>query len=456
MTQRAQRIILDTARLPDRQLIGEKPHKLMSLKQAGFPVPDFFTVISDGSGKLTINGKLERAFSRLLEPEKIARSAHPLEGNPHSFSGVFSSLTGATTVRELAEDYETIVLESNPERTEYMISRKVGEYLKRYGIANFNPNDMNLLVMDYRQVQVFGMFLTSDQARPNETVIQYQQYNDGEIGIGGWVVYDRKSNSLNITQRFEPGLERALVEFGRLAQGVEEHFGAVQQVEFGLTNGRAEVFQSRDFNFGDPNSAPRFSHYKTFSTQLRAAGFGYHHLPVLVLDRLENINSSFSLGDVEGRERAIRQYKQEIQAFLSANKEYIVFIKDAELFVSSKPESSGCDYDYDELNEISRNAKVVFRGENQNAIRHKQWDNVESGGINISSMGDDPIGNMFIHNNIIGDTAKIRAGDYVNPDLSEREIPPQVTLLPWFGTVIKTGDRIHVLANIDGTFVWKD
>ncbi len=99
-----QRIVLDSDKPSARAVMGEKPHKLMSLKQAGFPVPGFFTVISDGSGKLTVDKPLETDFGRILEPEKIARSTHPKEGNSHSFSGIFLSVPKVVRLQDTEVD----------------------------------------------------------------------------------------------------------------------------------------------------------------------------------------------------------------------------------------------------------------------------------------------------------------------------------------------------------------
>ncbi len=307
---------------------------------------------------------------------------------------------------------------------------------------------MNLLVMGWRDVKVFGMFLTSDQARPNETVIHYQ---DNTADKGGWIVYERGTNRLTITNPVNSQLEQVLIGFGQMAHRVENHFGMVQQVELAFTNGKVEVFQSRDMNLGDPSSVPRFSHYKTFSTDLKADGLGYYHLPVLVLDRLENVNDSFRFSDDVGRERAISLYKREVQEFLAANKDYILFIKDGELFMGREPE-----HYYDELNAIARNAKVVFRGANQNAIRHTDWENVETGGISIWISEFDLIGSQFIHNHIVGSTARFKAHQYSFSVGEPKESEPNVSRLPWEENIVQTGDKIHVLANVDGTFVWKD
>lgn len=166
--------------------LGEKPYKLMRLKQAKFPVPDFFTVVTDGSGRIYIDDSVRTAYDRLAKP-LIGRSAHPMEGNGFSFSGRFESIERIMRLIDSPEDmvnyqspldreseypegvdifeledqwfdtrtfsleraYSDIVDFANPEG-ESFASHRVKEYLERNEINGFNPNDMNLLLMEQR------------------------------------------------------------------------------------------------------------------------------------------------------------------------------------------------------------------------------------------------------------------------------------------------------------------
>lgn len=485
-----QKVLSWNESIPVMSEIGEKPYKLMSMKQAKFPVPDFSTIVTDGSGNIRVDNAVKEHYDRLQKP-LIGRSAHRMEGNGHSFSGVFESVKRITRLTDSPEDlrgyicptdrredfpegtdvyalsdkwwdektyslekaYAEILEFANPENRT-IPSLKLKEYLEANRIQGFNPNDMNLLLMEQRAVDVFGMFMTSDQTRPNETVVHFQ---DRRTDRGGWVVYDNTTQ--RVKDKVDGDLEAILTEFGKLAKSVESHFGKVQQVEIGHSDKGVEVFQSRDINLRDASSVPRFAHYKTFTTGLHADGVGYYHLPILVIDALDSIHSTHFREKEDTMREVVRPYKEQIKKFMEENPEFIAVVKDAEMFTGYYSDSKlnllcGKKEQYKELNEITRKAKVVFRGKCQNAIRHDDWDSVETGGINVWMSEREALANMLIHNQIVGDMAKRKARYYV--DFSEEGyVPSDVTLLNT-RQPIQTGDYVHVLANKDGTFVWRD
>lgn len=470
--------------------LGEKPYKLMRLKQAKFPVPDFFSVVTDGSGRIHIDDSVRTAYDRLAKP-LIGRSAHPMEGNGFSFSGRFESIERIMRLIDSPEDmvnykspldrkseypegvdifeleyqwhdtrtfsleraYSDIVGFANPEG-ESFASHRVKEYLEKNGITGFNPNDMNLLLMEQRAIDVFGMFLTSDQARPDEMVIHFQ---DRRTDKGDWVVYEKRSQRLRNCP--EGDLENILVNFGKLAERVEQHFGKNQQVEIGYSDRGIEVYQARDVNLGDVTSVPRFAHYKTLSNDLHADGFGYFHLPVLVIDALDHVHSKHFDTAEEAIAEAVRPYKEQMRRFVEENPDYIAIVKDGDVFTGFYSENPDRFEDksrrYAGLNEITGRAKVVFRGKCQNAIRHEDWDFIESGGINIWMSESEQMANLFIHNQIVGETAEWKARSYASSRMDDKYVPHNVTVVH-SRQPIRTGDYVHVLANTDGTFVWRD
>jgi hypothetical protein len=474
----------------EMNILGEKPFKLMVLKQAGFPVPDFFTIVSNGSGRIETSEEVARAYEKLTKP-LIGRSAHPMEGTGFSFSGRFQSIERIARLTDSPEDeknyvmplerredfppeadifaideewfktrtfsldraYRDIVGFANPQG-DTLPSRKVREYLESNGITDFDHNLMNLLLMEQRQVQVFGMFMTSDQARPNEMVIHFQ---DRRANLGNWIVYEKENQRLR--GEVKGDLEKTLLEFGKLAVDVERKFGKVQQVEMGSSDKGVEIYQARDINIKNPNSVPRFAHYKTFSSGLHSTGVGYFHLPVLVIDALDHIHSEHFATREEALVKAVQPYKQQVKRFVEEHPEYIAVVKDGSLFTGYYSEDTDMFKSkrdrYAELNAITRRAKVVFRGKCQSAIRHEDWDSVETGGINVWLGERELMANLFIHNQIVGEFAKWKARQYVQVGEDRDYTPPNVTLTRSRKS-IETGDYIHVLANTDGTFVWTD
>ena len=77
-----------------------------------------------------------------------------------------------------------------------------------------------------------------------------------------------------------------------------EGISDIQQIELGSKDGEVYVFQSRNIDLTNPNDVPRLAHYKTIFKQegragraqsIVAQGYGSYHLPVLVIDSIENI-----------------------------------------------------------------------------------------------------------------------------------------------------------------------
>jgi len=489
---RKQRTLIWNERPLPLEVLGEKPHKLMELKQAKFPVPDFFTIVADGSGEVHIDDSVRNAYDHLQRP-LIARSAHPMEGNGFSFSGRFQSLERVTRLTDSPQDefnyvspierpenfpqgtdifaledewwstrtfsleraYRDIVESANPDGGE-LVNKKVQDYLKQNAITGFNHNDMNLLLMEQRKIQVFGMFLTEDQARPDEMVIHFQ---DRRVGNGDWVIYDKVKQKLG--GEVSGDLEGILLEFGRLATQAQKQIKRVQQIEIGYSDRGIELYQARDINIKNATSVPRFAHYKTLSVNLHANGMGYFYLPILVIDALDSIHDGHFPTKDETLREAIRPYKEQIRQFVQANPEFIAVVKDGELFTgvySENPERLfGTKKEvYAGLNAITGKAKVVFRGKCQNAIRHEDWDLIETGGINVWMTETEQMANLFIHNQLVGEHAEWKARHYASGAYQNKPyVAPNVTLVD-LRRPIKTGDFLHVLANTDGTFVWRD
>lgn len=436
-TKGAQTIIIpgvDSGLIAESAL-GEKAQKLLALYRQGFRIPKFFVVATDGSGDLNITPDLNRHFEGLQKPV-IARSCHPAEGSRHSFSGVLASfpdireLEGAANRAPGADDdigfeppsglreaYKEIVA-----LADYPMARR---YLEQHQITDFRPQDMNLLVMEQLDIKVFGMFITASQGDPNKIEIHYEvrgaehwarvrTRSFSQDSRGGVIVYDRNADTLPTTTSIDP-IRESLTEFGRTAARINDLFGS-QQVELAATEGGVYVLQARNIKISDPNDVPRFSGYQTMERDLHAIGYGYYTLPIIVVDRPEN-----SWKDPQVRDALKRRLLEEKERF----KEYILVIKDPwDVVMGNTRNPLGSWKDYSFLNALSRDAKVVIRGRQQNAIRHEDWEHVEKGGITV--------------------------------------LPPEVTSMMEMFSLDRTadfgaltsGDRLSVLSNVDGVFVW--
>jgi len=505
MGSRQKLIAMDVSKIPPKADIGEKPYKLLKMAQAGLNVPPFFIIIGNGRGRLTITDKLKAFFDKLHKPV-LVRSAHKDEGAKYSFSGVFESYKNINVIKptpteiiseeqegywehgfrpeSLQSAYELIVESA----TEY---NKIKEYLQDHNITDFNPKQMNVVVMEQIDVEVFGMFLTSSQNNPDEVCIHYQIMDKAadekqaepppdmlsiDLNLkekGGVITYNKRTRELGKNELDEKTRD-VLRQFGETAGQIEKMFG-VQQIELGASNGKVYVFQSRDINLANPMDAPRFGYYKTMSEELLAIGYGYYRLPVLVIDSLDKAHpwfkesdefrkvsslfSSIPVSQEEERRKAWQacynlvqaerdKYKEEILRFAERNPEYILVIKDAEAVVYIE-EYFTVSESYDFLNLLISKAKVQIRGRNQNAIRHEDWDNVELGGITIippeEVSGRGGFMEHFVH-------IKDNRFDYTfnRPSAQNNNVSIQIP------GRIATGDFLNVLSNIDGVFVWID
>ncbi len=471
--------------------LGEKPEKLIKLKQSGFNVPRFFIIKSDGSGRLVINDELRQAFDRMKKPA-IVRSAHPEEGRKHSYSGVFESFPDIKVLSEAEANNpiqkqlkDEFVLTPIPESVEGSYSEmvslakggdyRIGKYRKAKGITDFNPNMMNAVVMEQVNVDVFGMFVTSDQQHPDKVHIHFQVRGEEDNGAGGVITYDKTTHMLE-NNTLSPRLQSILTQFGETASKIEQKFG-VQQIEISSSkeDGKVYVLQSRNINLGNPQDVPRYAQYKTMSTTLTAVGYGSYHAPVLVVEALneatgykesseyEELRGQFWKASRQRNESEIKllnkqmqklaqkaneQYRQELLTFQQRHPDFILVIKDAEAVIDREDGRWGVK-NYDFLNRLISTAKVVIRGRDQNAIRHEDWEQVEHGGITILPGMTGSFVAAFRHKKPKDDF------DYPLTHFNDVQKKDGNVSLQYFRPVA-TGDYLNVLSNTDGIYVWYD
>ncbi|MDD5703849.1 MAG: hypothetical protein PHU23_17585, partial [Dehalococcoidales bacterium] len=493
----AQRIIsLDSLEIPEMDELGEKPFKLIKMAQAQLPVPKFFVILTDGSGRLQINDELHLHFQALSKPA-IARSAHKDEGGKHPFSGIFISITDIDRVAEEGtdfyviseEEYEDYVFEHdfavNNLQLAYMgivkcagaKGGKAEKYLLQNNITDFDPNRMNLIVMEQIDIEVFGMFITSSQSNQNEVEIHYQlrpenvdsqnidddssfsrlyETRRASEGTAGVVIYNRETNQLG-PNKLDPRVQEVLIQFGVLANKIEAMFG-LQQIEVCADRqGNVFVLQSRTVNLGDPDDAPRFPVYKTLATGLRAIGYGYYrNLPILVIDELDKVYPElYGCLDNEINRKAREKYRQELLDLQAQHPQYILVIKDAGGVDKYDPIRDQLFKDYDFLNQLANTAQVVIRGKFQLTLRHEDWDKIEAGGVTVITLNDpqhrhDQFMDNFQYLPVETDMNWRRKREqddvmYIENGLA-MQLPRQVC----------TGDCLSVLSNTDGCFVWQE
>ncbi len=413
-----QTVLLDTDEPLDQTTMGEKPHKLMVMKQTGIAIPPFFTVVTDGS--LTLDDSVLEAWNRLEQTStkgrggtyqrKYARSAHPLEGGTHPFSGLFTSIPNIRTPEQLREAHTEIVRRAG-------IDYRVRKYISTYNIKGFNPADMNLLVMQQRTPIIHAMFLTSVVKGSKEMHIEYEKKGGRENAI-----YHTDRGLTLCHERGE--LKEALTEIGRLGKQIEERFEGTQIIEacYSKEHG-VEILQSRSLvrlrperrSYGTietPENAPSINERNVFYEGF-ASGEGYFHLPVLVIDTPWNEIRAKWLKSIE--------YLPQVEEFLATHPRYIVAYKQPYHFIGDGERSR---IDYEPLKVIIEGADVFIKI-NTRSLDHAGFTTIETGGVyvNIEETLD-----RFKH----------------------------VTDKPSQPHEVYTGDWIHVLAKGGQVTMWKD
>lgn len=484
-----QRIANETNRESfSKDQLGEKPYKLFELQRAGFNVPRFFVIKSNGSGKIIFDDQLRQAFGGLNKPV-IVRSVHPEEGKKYSYSGVFESYPNikilseteaSKTVSQQLDGFEDIIPESLEGAYQAMVlsateSYKLDKYKKAKGVTEFDPNAMNAVVMEQVDIDVFGMFVTSDQQNPDKVSIFFEVRGDENKGLGGVIIYDKKTRQLEPNQLSER-LQKILLQFGETAAQIEEKFD-IQQIELASSkqDGKVYVFQSRDINLGNSEDVPRYARYRTLDKDLHAIGFGSYRAPVLVVDALDEVSNyrrseeyrkiedarSQALRDHDEskaeslfeeldklKEVAVQKYREELLEFQRTHSDYILVIKDADAVIDWVGESwLMAEKNYDFLNRLASKAKVVIRGKNQNAIRHEDWDHVELGGITILVKEMNDLMGVFQYR--LPEASRGYYRDETVETANEKVVRQ-------YSSGIATGDYLNVLSNTDGIFVWQD
>ena len=280
-----QAVFLQGETLP--QNISDKVKNVKGLSDAGFPVPPFFFVQSDGSGEIQNTQELGAALERLGSGPYIVRSAHPLEGGNHPFSGRHESFHGITTAEELVNAYRDMVRQASE-------SKDVKQYVERNGIAGYDPKFMDVLVMPDRKVEIFGHVLSSNKtSRLKKTNLQYA-YSNGKAGVVDFIWPDEAEKSQGALGRFTVSelsdeLKLILLQVAFLAQRIEKERGEPQLLEIGYTkeNG-VEVFQTLDFKT-ETNVVPKKDRYSAFFASGACSHIGPEThfegtLPVIVVE----------------------------------------------------------------------------------------------------------------------------------------------------------------------------
>lgn len=197
--------------------VGAKARVLRELADAGFPVPPFEVSPDD----------LAAVMLRLGSPLAVRSCAAVEDGRAASFAGLFRSLLNVRTLGELEEAIITCLGSRD--------SLEVREYLRRHHI-DAQSIEMNVIVQQMIPAKLSGVAFSIDPLTGEDRVVIEACEGLGEqllSGRGRPVAADH------------PRLCAWRPAIVNLAQSVQRHFGAPQDIEFAIDDHRLWLLQSR-------------------------------------------------------------------------------------------------------------------------------------------------------------------------------------------------------------------
>jgi CheY-like chemotaxis protein len=478
-SERPQLVITPGGSLPPEGLdpLSEKARKYLKLHSQGLPWPEGFVLRGNGSGELVIDDELRAAWARIKKEGRtvIGRSSHPYEGrNGYPFNGQFESFKGLLYLADADVPAATPLDPEQPITLEsayrLMVQRampannpKLTKYLERHDIRNFDPLEMDMVVMEEIPEGVLAMFLTSDVNNRDLVHIKTD---------GGDFFYDRRKGEFIGSHRPEAALAPTFQAMANMARAVEDVYGR-QQVEMiwpynARTPGEVYLLQSRTFK--DNRDVPRYSRYRTLSDRLYAEGHAHVRARVVVVDDLQAATHYKDEADYRAwaqKERpppgparrdhieeglrienaARERYMAELHTAVDGQGPYILLLKNPDsivpVFHTPDDPTTSRRAERGFFNELLSSASAVVMRSNIVAVAHELWDPQESGGtvVTVPREESDVLG-RFVHR----PTGSVLAGPAGIP--SQR---PLVEVIP--SGEIRTRDDIELLSNSDGVFL---
>jgi phosphohistidine swiveling domain-containing protein len=202
---------------PRETVRSGKAGRLRELQRAGFCVPEFVVNPAD----------LAAAVFELGFPLAVRSSASVEDGEAVSFAGQFRSFLELKSLDEVRRAVATC--RASPR------APSVADYCRRHGI---DPEAIRMEVMIQRMVEpelagvVFSMDPVTGEERP---------YIEACPGLADQLLAGRETP----LPQDDPVLEGHRAAIETLAEAVQRHFGAPQDVEFAVAGGRLYLLQAR-------------------------------------------------------------------------------------------------------------------------------------------------------------------------------------------------------------------
>jgi phosphoenolpyruvate synthase/pyruvate phosphate dikinase len=248
--------------------IGAKATSLARLRSLRFPVPEAY-VLPVGFLKDASTNELESAIKPILSklaPPWIVRSSATVEdGRGASFAGIFKTVLGLETARDVANAANAVLA-----NTEQGVAR---DYARQRGIT---PNSIGMAIVVQHMLLPFasgvaftrhplegrrvtaieatyglGSSLVEGQVEPDFAEVDLQERVDfirlgSKLRMTTFHSGSIKVVSVEESERSRPAITHAQArEIARIARRVEKEFGVPQDVEWAIENGSIFVVQAR-------------------------------------------------------------------------------------------------------------------------------------------------------------------------------------------------------------------
>lgn len=208
---------VSASRADGRAAVGGKAYRLQQLQAAGFPVPEFVVSPAD----------VAAAVEQLGTPVAVRSSASVEDGREISFAGQFES------VLDLAAESD---IEAAVDRCRASVrAPSVLNYCRRHGL-DAEQIRMDVIVQRMVRPELAGVAFTVNPATGREEVV---------IEACEGVADSLLSGHLAPLPADHPLLNRHRSEIAAIARQIQRFFGAPQDVEFAIEDGRLYILQSR-------------------------------------------------------------------------------------------------------------------------------------------------------------------------------------------------------------------
>lgn len=207
--------ISETASPP--RLLGGKAAKLMELRAAGFPVPEFIFASDD----------LSQVLSKLGFPVAVRASAEGEDGAEFSYAGLFKSVLNLKSLEEVSQAVAACRLSRD--------SDAVKSYCRRHALSAEEIN-LDVIVQKMIQPELAGVAFSVDPVTGGNQVRIEACVGTGDKLLSGQLAPLPADHSL--LQRHRPKIEQ-------LARRVQRHFGEPQDIEFAIQDGAIYLLQAR-------------------------------------------------------------------------------------------------------------------------------------------------------------------------------------------------------------------